>query len=379
LKVMGIAAMTVAPKQRDAGLGTHRRPTHPIASVGVGATGPANPNRAQGLSFDMFLGFSWSSCGSALRKARGKRTVSRAWRRDSVRRSQQSEPPHSAGEAGIMIVVTGATGQFGRLVVERLLERVPPSEIAVVVRDPTKAADFAVRRVAARRADYDHPDSLMAAFEDADRLLFVSSPVMGGDRSRLLQHRNVVSAALQAGVGTIIYTSGLGADLVEEDVPILGDHRVTENEIRANGMPYVMLRNPLYTELFINADLRSAIEAGELTSNTMGRGMNTARRADLAEAAAVVLTRPNDDVSIYDFTGPLWTYPELAVTLGEVTGHPVSYREVEHDEGAVGFMGLAPLIQSGGFEIHTPDLEVVLGHPAASLPVAVAEALADAA
>lgn len=276
-----------------------------------------------------------------------------------------------------MIVITGATGHFGRLVVERLLGRVPPSALAVAVRDPAKVVDLAARGVGVRQADYDEPESLAAAFQGADRLLFVSAPVMDQDRSRLVQHRNVVSAAAAAGVGTIIYTSGLGADLVEEDFPILGEHQVTENEIRGSGVPFVILRHPLYTELFINPHLRSAVEAGELTSNTLGRGMNTASRADLAEAAAVVLTRVDETAGVYNFTGRLWTYPELAVTLGQVTGRAVSYREVDHDEGAIGFMGLAPLIQSGGLEVQTPDLEVVLGHPAASLPVAVAAALSD--
>ena len=185
-----------------------------------------------------------------------------------------------------MIVVTAATGQFGRLVVDQLLNRVPVDELAIAVRNPATADDLADRGVQVRYADYDEPESLVSAFRGADRLLFISSP----DAARLVQHRNVVAAAGEAGVGMIAYTSGLGADMVPEDTPILGDHRVTEQVIKQSGVPYVMLRHPLYTELFINAGLKSAIEAGELTSSTGGRGMNTASRADLAEAAAAVLT-----------------------------------------------------------------------------------------
>ena len=185
-----------------------------------------------------------------------------------------------------MIVVTAATGQFGRLVVDQLLNRVPVDELAIAVRNPATADDLADRGVQVRYADYDEPESLVSAFRGADRLLFISSP----DAARLVQHRNVVAAAGEAGVGMLAYTSGLGADMVPEDTPILGDHRVTEQAIKQSGVPYVMLRHPLYTELFINAGLKSAIEAGELTSSTGGRGMNTASRADLAEAAAAVLT-----------------------------------------------------------------------------------------
>lgn len=276
-----------------------------------------------------------------------------------------------------MIVVSAATGQFGRLVVEQVLARIPASEVTVAVHDPAKARDLAARGLEVRRADYDEPRSLEAAFHGADRLLFISSPVLDRDRSRLAQHRNVVSAAREAGVGMIAYTSGLGVDLVDEDVPILGDHLITEEAIRASGIPSVMLRHPLYTELFINADLRSAVEAGELSSNTRGRGMNTASRADLAEAAAVILTGADHRRGTYDFTGRMWTYPELAGALSDVSGRPVTYREVDEDEGAIAFMGLAPFVQSGGFELQTPDLESVLGHPAASLRDVVAAALGE--
>lgn len=276
-----------------------------------------------------------------------------------------------------MIVVSAATGQFGRLAVEHLLQRTPASDVAVAVQDPAKADDLAARGVDVRHADYDEPESLAAAFQGADRLLFISSPVVDQDRSRLVQHRNVVAAAREAGVGMIAYTSGLGADLVDEDVPILGDHLVTEEAIRASGLPYVMLRHPLYTELFINAYLRSAIEAGELTSNTRGRGLNTASRADLAEAAAIILTSADHHANAYNFTGRLWSYPELARALSEVSGRPVAYREVDQDEGAIAYMGIGAFVQAGGFEVQTPDLETILGHPAASLHDAVAAALSD--
>ena len=271
-----------------------------------------------------------------------------------------------------MIVVSAATGQFGRLVVEHLLTRTPAHELAIAVRNPATADDLADRGVQVRYADYDEPESLVSAFRGADRLLFISSP----DQARRVQHRNVVAAASEAGVGMVAYTSGLGADMVPEDTPVLGDHHVTEQAIEQSGVPYVMLQHPLYTELFINASLKSAIEAGELTSNTGGRGMNTASRADLAEAAAAVLTSADYVAPTYRFTGRLWTYPELAAALSDASGRPVSYREVDQDEGAIGFMGLAPLIQAGGFEVQTTDLQTVLGHQPADLHDAVALALA---
>ena len=275
-----------------------------------------------------------------------------------------------------MIVVSAATGEFGRLVVEGLLERVPASTVAVAVRNPGKAEDWAAAGVEVRQADYDDPASLRAAFAGADRLLFVSAPITEGPTSRVDQHRNVVAAACDAGVKRILYTSGLGADMVEDGV--LGEHHATEEMIVESGLAYTLLRHPIYNDYLIHPGLQSAVDTGELTSNTRGRGLNMASRADLAEAAAILLIGTDHDQNAYNFTGQLWTYPELAQVLSELSGRHVEYREVDEDQGIIGMLGLAPFIQAGAFELQTPDLDNVLGHPSTSLHEAVPKALATA-
>lgn len=269
-----------------------------------------------------------------------------------------------------MIMVSAATGQLGRLVLDRLLDRVTVAEVAVAVRDPGKAADLAARGVQVRHGDYEDPATLRRAFDGADRLLFISSPDTESG-TRAARHRGVVAAARDAGVEMIAYTSGLGADVVKEGV--LGEHHATERAIRDSGIPYTILRHPIYSDFFINPGLHAAVEAGELTSSSGGRGFNTAFRADLAEAAAVVLTGSGHIGRAYDFTGPLWTYPELAAVLSNVSGRTIRYREVDGDEGIMAMIG--PLVRSGGFELQTADLERVLDRPATSLNAAVAAAL----
>ena len=273
-----------------------------------------------------------------------------------------------------MIVVSAATGEFGRLVIDRLLALLPSHELAVAVRNPQKAADLAERGVDVRYGDYDQPASLRAAFDGADRLLFISSSLGDLSGGRVAQHRAVVAAAREARVGHIAYTSGLGADMVKEGV--LGEHHLTEQAIMESGLHHTLLRHPIYSDFFINPNLWSAVEAGELTSSTRGRGMNTATRADLAEAASRLLSNQSPPGQVYNFTGLLWTYPELADTLTQVTGTTVRYREIDEDQGALGILGLAPVIQAGGFEVQTPDLEAVLGHPPTNLQEAVTAALA---
>lgn len=137
-----------------------------------------------------------------------------------------------------MIVVSAATGQFGRLTIDRLLDRAPAAEVAVAVRDVTKAHDMAVRGVDVRHADYDDPSSLLRAFEGADALLLISSPDIDSGQ-RVDQHRRVIEAAKDADVTRIVYTSGLGANVVDEG--ILGEHHATELFLAKSGALHTVL------------------------------------------------------------------------------------------------------------------------------------------
>ncbi|HEY5783795.1 MAG TPA: NAD(P)H-binding protein [Microlunatus sp.] len=271
-----------------------------------------------------------------------------------------------------MIVVSAATGEFGRLVVECLLDRLPSSEVAVAVRDPAKAHGFAARGVEVRHGDYDDVESLRGSFEGADRLLFISSPVWDSPQ-RMVQHRHVIAAAREAKVGLLVYTSAGGADVSDQGG--LADHHDTERAIIDSGVPSAMLRHPFYSEMFINGGLQVAVETGVLTSSTGGRGLNTATRADLAEAAAAILTSDGHANRGYTFTGPLWTYPQLAEVLSAVTGRTVVHRDTDVDEGMMAMIG--PALRAGVLERQTADLEQVLGRPASSLRDTVAAALHD--
>lgn len=269
-----------------------------------------------------------------------------------------------------MIAVTAATGEYGSLVVDRLLDRVPAAEIVVAVRNPVKAGNCAARGVEVRQADYDDPESLRRAFDGADRLLFISSPTFDSNQ-RMPQHLNVIAAAEAAKVGIVAYTSAGGADVSAEGG--LADHHATEQALKASDVAYVMLRHPFYSEFFIHPGLQSAIDTGELTSSTAGRGLNTATRSDLAEAAAVILSSDGHANRAYELTGRVWTYPQLADVLSEMSGRTITYRETDSDEGMMQMIG--PVVRAGRLERHAEDLERILGRPATSLHDAVAAVL----
>ncbi|MEO6089846.1 MAG: NAD(P)H-binding protein, partial [Umezawaea sp.] len=132
-----------------------------------------------------------------------------------------------------MIVVTGATGHLGKLVVEGLLQKVPANEIVAAVRTPEKAADLAARGVQVRKADYSDPASLVEAFKGADKVLLISGSEVG---QRVPQHTAVVEAAKEAGVGHLLYTSILFADTTT--MLLAGEHKATEQVIRDSGIPF---------------------------------------------------------------------------------------------------------------------------------------------
>ncbi len=108
-----------------------------------------------------------------------------------------------------MIAITGATGQIGRLVIDRLLELLPADQIVAAVGSPEKALDLQDRGVVVRRADYTRPDTLTSAFAGIDKLLLISSTEVNG---RLPLHSFVVEAAQLVSVSLLAYTSMLHAD-----------------------------------------------------------------------------------------------------------------------------------------------------------------------
>ncbi|MEV1007236.1 NAD(P)H-binding protein [Streptomyces sp. NPDC049881] len=271
-----------------------------------------------------------------------------------------------------MIVVSAASGAFGSTVLELLADRLPAGEIVAAVRDPSRVTGLAARGITVRRGDYDDADSLRAAFAGADRLLLISSPELDPER-RTRQHRTAIDAARAAGVKAVAYTSFLGADTPRPGMP--DAHHATEEALRDSGLPCTLLRHPFYSEGFLDAAvLRETAATGTLPDGTGGRGLNTALRADLAEAAVRVLTEDGHLGRAYDLTGEPWTMPRLADTLSRLLGTPVT--TAERAEPAPGARGmLEGLVRAGVLERTTGDLRAVLGRPATGLDDAVARVL----
>lgn len=225
------------------------------------------------------------------------------------------------------IVVTGATGHLGRLVVDRLLARgVAAEQVVAGGRRVETLDDLAARGVRTVRLDYDDPATVDAALGEGDTLLLVSGSEVG---RRVAQHTAVVDAAVRAGVRRLVYTSVLGGDT---PLVLAPEHVATEAAIRDSGLTATILRHGWYTENYVPV-LRQAAQTGEVVASVGDGRVASAPRADFAEAAAVVLTEDGHDGATYELSGDhAWTHDELAAVIGELVGRPVTHRRVPPEE-----------------------------------------------
>ena len=282
------------------------------------------------------------------------------------------------------IVVTGATGQLGRLVVQSLLERgIPAEEIIAIGRNIGNLAGLADRGVTVRRADYTDPASLVTAFGGAEKVLLISSSELG---QRLDQHRNAVDAAVAAGVSLLAYTSIAHADSTR--LLLAQDHRATESLIRASGLPFVLLRDSWYLENY-TSQLPGALEKGVVLGAAGDGLISAAARADYAAAAAAVLAEQGHAGAVYELGGDdAFTMTEYAAEVSRLSGKPVVYKNlsVEEYEAMLTGFGLPPAaaavyadsdagVARGELHVTTGDLSRLIGRPTTSLTEAVAAAL----
>ncbi|WP_123026520.1 SDR family oxidoreductase [Mycolicibacterium stellerae] len=234
-----------------------------------------------------------------------------------------------------VILVTGASGQLGRLVVEELLKTVPQSQLVATARNVDALADLEARGVEVRQADFSKPDTMDAAFKGVDKLLLISSSEIG---QRGPQHLNAINAAKAAGVSLIAYTSVLHADTSTLDLAI--EHRETEQALAEAGVPYVLLRNGWYTENH-TASIPPALAHGAFIGCANEGKISSASRGDFAAAASAVLTAADDQAGrTYELAGDAtYTLEEFTAEVAKQSGKPVVYQDLSQDEYKVALVG----------------------------------------
>lgn len=274
-----------------------------------------------------------------------------------------------------MLIVTGATGHLGSLIVDRLLERVPAGRIGVSVRDVAKAAGLAERGVRVRAGDFTEPGGLQHAFEGAERVLVVSAAIRGS--GAFTANSAAVDAAREAGAQRIVYTSHQAASPTSLFSP-QKVHAATEEHLERQGVPYTALRNGFYAST-LRYYIGSALETGTLAVPQDGPVSWTAHE-DLAEAAALALA--DDDGALMGVTPPLTAprtldFAGVADVLSRITGRTVTRVVMDDDEWTAAAVAagmprpaaefsltMFAASRQGEFDVTDPTLESTIGHPA---------------
>ena len=284
-----------------------------------------------------------------------------------------------------MIIVTGANGQLGRQIVDRLLTRLPADQVGVSVRDPGKARALADRGVRVRQGDFTDAASLAHAFAGASQVLLVSVDKMGEDGVK--QHQAAIDGAVTAGVRRILYTSQMGAS-ASSRFQACRDHAATEEALGACGVPFTALRNGFHAASAALL-LGHAVRSGVIALPADGPVCWTAH-ADLADAAAAILadegrfdgpTPPLTAARALDFAG-------IAGIVGEITGRTIARTTVPDDEfrgqltaGGVPaamadqLLGIFAASRAGEFSAADPTLATLLGREPTPLSTALAGVL----
>lgn len=278
-------------------------------------------------------------------------------------------------------IVTATTGHLGRLIVESLLARgAAPAGIVATARNAGKLSALADLGVKTAVLDYTKPETVTAVVERGDVLVLVSGSELG---RRFKQHSTVITAAKEAGVSRIVYTSAPKA--TTSDLLLAPEHKATEEFLIASGVPFTILRNGWYTENYAG-EIDKARQSGEIVASVGAGTVSSASRADYADAAAVALLDDSLAGQTLELSGDhAWDFDELAATIGTLIGSDVTFRNLTPaahaemltgfglDAGLVGFVvGLDGNIRDGLLGETSGDLARLTGKPTTPLAVGLA-------
>lgn len=289
-----------------------------------------------------------------------------------------------------MILVTGASGNYGKATIDFLLKKgIPANNISGLVRNEEKVEDLKAKGINLRIGDYDNYDTLIEAFKGVEKLLLIS----GSDvANRGQQHKNVVNAAKAAGVKHILYTSFERKNDTETS-PIYflaKSHIETEEFIKESGLTYTIFRNNLYLDvlpMFFGEKVLTTgifLPAGDAKSAY-------ALRSDMSEATANVLTSTRHDNKVYSLNNTEnVSLQEIAQDLSEIVGKEINYVSPSKDVYTetltkagvpaqyIGmFSDFAEAIKQGEFSAEKTDLENLLGRKPTSAKAFLKEVYAS--
>lgn len=204
-----------------------------------------------------------------------------------------------------MILITGATGNFGSKAIACLLNKgMAANDIAALVRKEEDYTILEKQGVNVRIGDYSDVDSMIRAFEGVDKLLLISSSDRGAIENRTKHHINAITAAKQAGVKHVIYTSFVRKDGYEYSAiaQFQNSHVKSEDFLKESGINYTILQNGIYQEMILAFIGDKVGETATILFPAQDGKASWVLREELAEAAINVITTDGHENKTYNLT-----------------------------------------------------------------------------
>jgi uncharacterized protein YbjT (DUF2867 family) len=221
-------------------------------------------------------------------------------------------------------LITGATGNIGSKVVNRLLDR--GERPRVLVRDAQKARLRYGDRVEIFAGDFSDAASMAAALSGVDAFLLVSSV---GDE---LAARDEVAAkaAKAAGVKHLVKISSMAVP--QKNIWTGVWHAQGEAVVRTSGVPFTFVRSAGFMENCLQ--WASAIKSEGVVGSSAGDGKTPVIHSqDIADVVIKALTTQAYIGESLPVTGPeMLSYPEMAAKISAVIGKPIRYETLSDEE-----------------------------------------------
>jgi uncharacterized protein YbjT (DUF2867 family) len=225
-----------------------------------------------------------------------------------------------------MILVTGATGLNGGVLVRLLSARGIP--VRVLVRNPTRASALSsLPNVEVVEGDMARPDTLAGPLRGVDRAMLISS----SDPAMLEVQTNFIDAARKAGVKHVVKLSGIMPD-VDSPFRFARMHGEAELKLEQSGIAFTHLRAGEFMHAYFR-QVPAIVARGAFFLPMEDARIASIDVTDIAEVAAKALTEPGHEGKIYPLTGPeALSMAEVAEKLSTATGKPIHYVSVAPDE-----------------------------------------------
>jgi NAD(P)H dehydrogenase (quinone) len=251
------------------------------------------------------------------------------------------------------IVITGASGQYGRLATDKLITMGRGNDLILITRTPAKLAHRTVQGCDVRYGDFDMPETLVDAVRGANKMLLISGTRVG---ARVVQHKAAIDAAVAAGVSHIAYTSFVNIDEANPAIVTI-DHRETEALIKASGIAWTMLRDAQYADAMILNAGPGFIASGIWQTSSKGATEAMVWREDCVNCAVAVLTTPGHEMKAYPITGPnRENFGQAVAMMNEIIGCNIKLVETDDD-------GMYAMFDAMGIPREPVDDQNVAGIP----------------